>query len=58
MRKTISKIRVNKSKVSIAAVATLTMDGCMKFLIGWIKRFGNPPSLFAFPLNETDYPNL
>ena len=58
MEKTISKIRVDKFQVSIAAVAPLTMDGCMQFLIGWIKRFGNPPSLFAFPLNETDYPNL
>jgi hypothetical protein len=58
MREKLLKVRVDVSKVSLAAVATLTMEGCTQFFKGWIKRFGNPPDLFTFPLNETEHPNL
>jgi hypothetical protein len=51
-------VRVDVSKVSLAAVATLTIDRCMHFFKAWIRRFGNPPNLFKFPLNETEHPNL
>jgi hypothetical protein len=54
----LSKVRVDVSKVSLAGVAALTMDGCTQFLRAWMRRFGNPPNLFTFPLNETEYPNL
>jgi hypothetical protein len=57
MRKT-RTVRVDVSKVSLAAVATLTIDRCMHFFKAWIRRFGNPPNLFKFPLNETEHPNL
>jgi len=33
-------------------------SGCTKFLVGWIKRFGEPPRIFAFPLKKKEHPNL
>jgi hypothetical protein len=57
MNKTL-KIRVDVSNVSIAAVAALTKDRCTEFFMAWMRRFGNPPNLFTFPLNETEHPSL
>jgi hypothetical protein len=31
---------------------------CTKFLIGWMKRFGNALNLFVFPSNNKEYLNL
>jgi hypothetical protein len=52
------KVRVDVSEVSPVEVAALTMDRCTQFLRAWMRRFGNPPNLFTFPLNETEHPNL
>jgi hypothetical protein len=51
------KNEMHISKGRLAAMNSL-IAGCTKFFIGWIKRFGEPPILFAFPLNKKEHPNL
>jgi hypothetical protein len=45
----------NQSSVEIEALAT---EGCTKFLIGWMRRFGNTLKLFVFPSNNKEHPDL
>ena len=52
------QIHEDKPGRSHIIVRTLTVNRCIEFFIGWIKRFGHPLSLFLFPLNKKDPPNL
>ncbi len=32
--------------------------GCIKFLIGWSRRFAEIAKIFVFPLNRKEHPHL
>lgn len=40
------------SKEKLAAVITLTINGCTKFFIGWIKRFGETSIFLRSPFKR------
>jgi hypothetical protein len=39
-------------------VESLTVYKCMKFFVGWMKRFGYPKDNFFVPLEQKARPNL
>jgi hypothetical protein len=52
------RIKEHNSKGKPAAVATIaTMLGCTEFLMGWLRRFGEP-AIFFVPLEQKRAPNL
>jgi hypothetical protein len=46
------------SKGKLAAVITLTINGCTKIFKGWIKRFGETSIFLRSPFNRKEHPNL
>jgi hypothetical protein len=52
------KLNYGLGRRSGVLVGALTAKRCMKFFIGWMKRFGYALTLFTFPLNKDEYLNL
>ncbi len=52
------QIHNSKPRRSHSIVKTLPVNRCTEFFIGWMKKLGHLSSVFSFPLNKTDNPNL
>jgi hypothetical protein len=51
-------IHENKPRRSQIIIGTLQVNRCTEFFMGWMKKVGHPSSLFSFPLEQDNSPNL
>jgi len=58
VKKVVSRESLNVSTVGLAAVVTLTLEGCQDFLRRLDGEVWKAPCSFAFPQHEKELPNL